>query len=160
MKSQIAGFSVIELMIVLVLFALIITKAIPFTMDWINSARVTETESILIEAMGLTKAKSLRNANGVIDGKAVAALCLSNNQVAVVEATDNSSPANCADANTRVWRAELANNISVLESGNSFSCLCMDSKAQMTSLDACALCSAASSFTLTAGGISESVEVY
>ena len=71
------GFSIIELMIVLLLVGMALTRAIPFTVDWVNSARISEAEATLIEVVGLAKATALRNPAGVIDGEAVSSVCLS-----------------------------------------------------------------------------------
>ena len=154
------GFSIVELLIVIAIMGLALVKGIPFTMDWVNSARVTETESALVEAIGFAKAKALRNSQGVISGGAVTAVCYSNGGLRVVEAADSSSPAQCVGGSTQIWTLTLAGNVDVVIQNNQFACLCIDAKAQFTQSGGCNACSTNTTFALTSGGISDSVEIY
>ena len=154
------GFSIIELLIVILLMGLTLVKGIPFTMDWVNSARVTETESALVEAVGFAKAKALRNSQGIISGGAVTAVCYSNGGLRVVEAADDTSPAQCGGGSTQIWTLTLAGNVDIVVQDNDFACLCVDAKAQFTQSGGCNACSSNTTFALTAGGISDSVEIY
>ncbi len=154
------GFSIIELLIVILIMGMALVKGIPFTMDWVNSARVTEAESGLVEAIGLAKAKALRNAQGVISGDAVTAVCYANEILTVVEASADDSPAECAGGSTQIWQLSLAGNVNIAVQNNDFSCLCVDAKAQFTQSAGCNACSTNTTFTLTAGGINDSVEIY
>ena len=157
--NQDNGFSLIELMIVLVLLAIIVLKAVPFTTDWVNGARVTDAQSVLVEAVGLAKSKALRNSVGIIEGKAVTAICLNNGFLDVLEASNDTTPVQCTGS-TRIWRADIANNVNVKVAGSGFNCLCFDAKAQFTQQGGYAACLTTTVFDLTAGGINEVVEVY
>mgnify|MGYP001954624997 CR=1 FL=1 len=159
-NRQSQGFSIIELLIVIMIMGLALVKGIPFTMDWVNSARVTEAESGLVEALGFAKAKALRNAEGIINGGAVTAVCYSNDRLTVVEAADDSSPANCDGGSTQIWQLTLAGNVNIEVQNNDFACLCVDAKAQFTQAGSCNACSTNTTFALSAGGISDSVEIY
>ncbi|HEY7773797.1 MAG TPA: prepilin-type N-terminal cleavage/methylation domain-containing protein [Marinagarivorans sp.] len=155
-----SGFSIVELMIVVLIMGLALVKGIPLTVDWVNSARVTEAESALVEAVGLAKAKALRNSQGVIDGSAVTAVCYGNARVSVVEAAAANSPAQCAGGSTEIWKKSLNGNVDIAVGGTAFACLCVDAKARLSVLGSCNACSTSTTFALSAGGISDSVEIY
>ena len=154
------GFSIIELMIVILIMGLALMKGVPLTVDWVNSARVTEAESALVEAVGLAKAKALRNSRGVIDGSAVTAVCYGNAMVNVVEAAAAGSPAQCSGGSTQLWKKSLSGSVDITVGGAAFVCLCVDAKAQLSVLGGCNACSTSTTFALSAGGIRDSVEIY
>ena len=154
------GFSVIELMIVLLLLGMAMAKGIPFTIEWVNSARVTDAESALIEGVGYAKAKALRNGNGVIEGRAVTALCYDQGQFAIYEGEDNSKPAACDVSLDRPWMQSIASNVDITVANNAFSCVCFDAKAQITQNGSCALCANSTTFDIALGGTSTNVDVY
>lgn len=154
------GFSVIELMIVLLLLGMALAKGIPFTVEWVNSARVTDAESALIEGVGFAKAKALRNSNGVIEGRAVTALCYNQGQFSVYEGDDNAKPAACDASLDRPWMQSIASNVDIKVANNAFSCICFDAKAQITQTGNCALCASSTTFDIALGGTSTNVEVY
>jgi prepilin-type N-terminal cleavage/methylation domain-containing protein len=145
------GFSVIELMIVLLLMGMVFAKGIPFTLEWVNSARVTDAESALIEGVGFAKAKALRNGNGVIEGRAVTALCYNQGQFSIYEGEDNAKPAACDVTLDRPWVQSIASNIDIKVANSAFSCICFDAKAQITLTGSCALCASSTTFDIALG---------
>lgn len=159
-RSTQKGFSVIELMIVLLLLGMALAKGIPFTVEWVYSARVTEAESALIEGVGFAKAKALRNSNGVIEGRAVTAMCYDNGQFSIYEGDDNAKPAACDATLDRPWMQSIASTVDIKVAGNAFACVCFDAKAQITQNGNCALCASSTAFDIALGGTSTNVEVY
>lgn len=154
------GFSVIELMIVVLLLGMALSKGIPFTVEWVNSARVTDAESSLIEGVGFAKAKALRNGNGVIEGRAVTALCYNAGNLSLYEGDDNAKPAACDATLEKPWSQAFSSNVDIKVAGAAFSCVCFDAKAQITQTGSCALCASATTFDIAIGGTSTNVEVY
>ena len=159
-RLSLRGFSLIEVMIVLLLIGIILVKGIPFTSDWVNGAKVTDAESALIEAVGLAKAKALRNGPGIINGGAVAAVCMGSSIVKVVEAANDSTPAACSNSSPVVWQSKMPMVVTVGVAGAAFACLCVDAKAQYIAVGTCAACSTQATFTLVAGGVNETIDIF
>jgi type II secretory pathway pseudopilin PulG len=157
---KLSGFSIIELMIVVLLIGLALSKGIPFTAEWVNSARVTEVESALSESIALAKAKALRNAMGIVSGKAVSAVCFGDEILQVYESKDEISPAECGGNAVQIWQETLPSNVTITLQGNEVSCLCFDAKGKFTLTGACNNCATNTTFILTAGSTSETVEIY
>lgn len=61
-KPASGGFTLIEVMVVLLLVSLLAVAAVPFTADWIDSADVRQASGQLEQAIRMAKARALRNA--------------------------------------------------------------------------------------------------
>ena len=73
-ESAQAGFTLIEVMIVLLLIGLLSVTAVPFTSAWVTSAHVQQASGQVEQAVRLTKARALRNAVKALNNPANAAL--------------------------------------------------------------------------------------
>jgi Tfp pilus assembly protein FimT len=153
------GLTLIELLIVIFLLALTLTRAVPLTMDWMHGVRLTDTESQLMEAFGMAKAKALRNSNGIMEGNPVAAVCFANKYLKVVVGADNTHPANCASSPI-VWSSPVSANITLAGGGDVFSCLCFDSASQLSRVQACATCNGSMDLTVSSGNQHENIQFY
>lgn len=56
-----AGFSLIELMIVMVIAGILVMAAVPFTQTWMDETRVINGKNALVQAWSQAKALALRN---------------------------------------------------------------------------------------------------
>ncbi|MNO43262.1 Fimbrial protein precursor [compost metagenome] len=142
-----AGFSLIELMIVVALIGILVGLAAPFTSTWTDSAQVREAEGLLNQGIGRAKAIALRNRFGMIDSQASALLCLSqDNLLSLHEAASAGSEASCASPQT--WSAQLPRRVALQNDGADFDCLALDARALPLGKNGC---STSQSFALSAG---------
>jgi|SRR5690606_565123 len=151
------GFTLIEILIVIAIFALIILVAAPLTGSWVSDANRLEAEAQLTQAIGRAKAAALRNHRAATGDNPVTAVCLSgNNELTIREGTDAAAP-NCDPAaGTELWQVQINKNVTV----QNFSCLCFTNKGLLTNDGACSSCSTTTEFSLTAGGESVPVTLY
>ena len=95
------GFGLIETMVVLTLMLLIAVAASPFAVSWGNQAAVRQTQSLLVQAMALTKSTALKNPLARSSNEPAATLISSASAGLCVHA---GSPA-VANCNGALWRA-------------------------------------------------------
>ncbi|CAD5108228.1 pilus assembly FimT family protein [Zestomonas carbonaria] len=132
-----AGFSLVELMIVVTLLGVLLMVAAPFTAAWSDSAQVRDAEGLLNQGIGRAKAAALRNRHGMIDDQPSALLCLDGDKMlSLHEAAGTGSPASC-DA-PRQWSAQLPQRVAVQSGGSDFACLGFDARAMPIDLGGCA----------------------
>ena len=55
------GFTLVELVVTVALLALLLIMSAPFTRGWINSAKVSDTESVLQHAIGLARSHAMHS---------------------------------------------------------------------------------------------------
>lgn len=60
-KCKSRGFTLIELMVVLLISAILMMMAVPFTIAWMDSSRQLQARGDLTDAIGRVKAVALRN---------------------------------------------------------------------------------------------------
>jgi type IV fimbrial biogenesis protein FimT len=65
LSSRAAGFSIFELMIVLMLIAILLALATPSFRDFTRSNQVTSTNNDLVTALNLARSEALRRSTGV-----------------------------------------------------------------------------------------------
>lgn len=135
------GFTLIELMVVVLIAGLLMLAAAPFTRAWTDSAKITETKGILRQAVSRAKAAALRNGSGVeslftFNNYASAAVCGASGSVDVyissVDAGGTVTRASCAPAGTRIWGHALPNGIAIKDNVSSpsttFAGLCLNNR--------------------------------
>jgi prepilin-type N-terminal cleavage/methylation domain-containing protein len=143
------GFTLIELMIVILIAGLLMLVAAPFTRAWTASAKITEAQGVLNQAVSRAKAVALRNPNGLarVDDsdniQVAAAVCGASGNVNVWVATDVDTPASCDTAGTsqgtQIWTHKLPNNVTVETmagtTASTFTGLCFDNRGLV--IDSC-----------------------
>lgn len=112
-KRGSGGFTLIEVMIVLLLVSLLAVAAAPFTATWIASADVQQASGQLEQAVRLTKARALRNAVEAIDNATAARLFhdQASNEVRVCQALTG-------DCTAVWWQATLPNGVTLTIPGS------------------------------------------
>jgi prepilin-type N-terminal cleavage/methylation domain-containing protein len=154
------GFTLIEVMIVVAIFALIVLVAAPLSGGWIRESDLVTAEAQLTEAIGRAKAAALRNGRAATDENPVAAVCRSDsNLLTVIEGTAAAAPS-CAPTGNQIWQAQLSSHVTVEVDSSNLSCLCFSNKGQLTTAGACGSCSTSTNFTLNAGSHTTNVAVY
>jgi prepilin-type N-terminal cleavage/methylation domain-containing protein len=155
------GFTLIEVLIVIAIFALIILVAAPLSGYWVRDANRLEVEGQLTQAIGRAKAAALRNYMAATGENPVTAICLSaTNLLTVREGTAGVAPDCDPAAGTQLWQAQLSEHVAVQAGGAALSCLCFTNKGLLTGTSTCNTCSTTTSFTLTAGGEPTSLVLY
>lgn len=152
MKKQ--GFTLIEVLIVIAIFALIVLVAAPLSGSWVRDANLLETEGQLTQAVGRAKAAALRNKVAATGDNPVSAVCLSNNNVLTVrEGTAAGIAPHCTTpAGDQLWQTQVNTNVTVKANGAALSCMCFTNKGLLTAQGNCAGCSTSTSFNLSASG--------
>jgi prepilin-type N-terminal cleavage/methylation domain-containing protein len=155
-----SGFTLIEVLIVIAIFAMIILVGAPLTGAWVTDASRLETEGQLTQAMGRAKAAALRNYMAATGDTPVTAICLADDNIlTVLEGAPGTPSPDCNSATgTQLWRAKLHPSIAVKLNSEEFSCVYFDNKG--TPIKDCANTISTLEFTLTAGGETEPVALY
>lgn len=159
-----SGFTLIEVLIVIAIFAMIILVGAPLTGAWVTDANRLETEGQLTQAMGRAKAAALRNYMAATGDTPVTAICLADDNILTVlegaPGTPSPTSPDCNSATgTQLWRAKLHPKIVVQLNSEAFSCVYFNNKG--TPIKDCdSTLIEPPEFTLTAGGETESVALY
>ena len=148
------GFTLIELMIVLLIMAMIVLVAAPFTRAWSSSARLTEGKGIMMQAVGRAIALSQRNPMGVDNNFTAAALCVANNVVTVYQPINSVTSARCNPViGNLVWSRALPVDLEVKRVDDSpfVSGFCFSNRGILETWN----CNNSSTLNLTAGSEDE-----
>lgn len=108
-----AGFTLIELMIVVLIVGLMLLVAAPFTSAWTDSATLTRGEGVVIQAIGRAKAAAQRNEGGVSSDRAAAAVCVSATNTISVLVANVATGADCTPTGDLLWSVNLPTNFDV-----------------------------------------------
>lgn len=82
-----SGFTLLELMITIVVMALLLLAAMPFTSAWVDGTRQMRARSNLIEAVGQARALAMRNPEATGTGAPVTAVLYQSGQRALCVVT-------------------------------------------------------------------------
>jgi prepilin-type N-terminal cleavage/methylation domain-containing protein len=148
-RWRVAGVTLIELMVTLVILALLLLAALPFTSSWVYSARVNDGKAKVIEGYGLAKALALRNPTGARAPAAAAGLRL-DGLVLYVCSGNPADTTTCGAGKSAVsWQAVLLENTTVSLGG-----------AQTLAMDNTGLPLSTASYTVTYRSESETGTLY
>lgn len=140
------GFSLIELVVTLAILAILLLMAVPFTTSWVQSARVNDAKSKLLQSYELARALAQRNPNDT-RAPAVAAGIKVDGETLLVCLGNPASTATCVkDASAVKWWSALPAGTTVVvgTAGNT-----------TLGLDNTGLPLSASNFTVTNGNVNE-----
>lgn len=175
--KKMQGFTLIELMIVVLIVGLMLLVASPFTGAWSDSARLTEAKGVWTEAIGRAKAAALRNPAGVSttaagDVEVAAAVCITNaievrGAIAGVPATAAAAAvpyvaAACPSTGNLLWSSPLINGVSIEgadadDATASITCLQLDNRGFAVGSNTCAI---DTQFKLSSGSVEEDARTY
>lgn len=148
------GFSLIELMIVVLLIGILAVVAGPLTSGWVNSSRIVETQGLLEQAVGQARSSAQRNPGNLGRADAASALCL-NDEGALQVVESEGNPASCGEDQGNVaWSSQVP--ATVQTAGADFTCLLFNNRGRVLSD---APCSNQLTFDLTAGGENETISI-
>ena len=117
MQTQ-RGFTLVELMVLLVITAILASAAIPFTTGWASGARQMDAKNLFVQALGQAKSVAVLNPNSVASGNPVSRLRVNNNTYEVLDVSSN----------TVVWSAAVPRNVSLHIGSANFSCVQFDNR--------------------------------
>lgn len=100
------GFTLIELMITITLFALLLVVGVPLTQSWTNSAYQRDAAGLLKQGLSRTKSIALRNQGKVQDTAPAAVLCLSGQSLKLLSLTSGQS-IDCTVTTPILWSTPL-----------------------------------------------------
>lgn len=165
------GFTLIELMLVVLIVGLMVLVASPFTSAWSNSASVTKYEGVINYAISLAKTAAQRNEAGVdIDGK-VTALCVSagNDRLYVEQASIVAGAiveADCTLSSEIIYQADLPSNLTVTrDDDTAFEMsdgdgLCFNNRGLQVITAVADSCDASTGLKITVGNESADIEYF
>lgn len=159
-----AGFTLIEIAIVLLIVALLALVGLPFTRDWVDGNRQWQLVGQLNEGIGQARAMALRNPNGLVDtGEPTAASRLTYDATThtldvLLRQADGSWPAADAAAS---WQSAAVAGSPVLElGGEDFACLDYDTRGRPLTSATCPLPAGTPTIVISVGmGQREPVDV-
>lgn len=127
--KQSQGFTLIELMVVLVILAFLAAAALPFAQGWVSGVRQSEGRSQLSQAVGHAEALALRNPEGALQGEAVSRLTVSRGRVVVRD----------LKANVDIWEGALSEGVEVLndKTGQGLTCVEWDNRGAIVVANGC-----------------------
>ena len=167
MKKYTQGFTLIELMIVILIAGLLMLVAAPFTSAWTNSTKITEVQGVINQAVSRAKASALRNPNGIerVNGttsvtQVAAAVCFLSGSVQVRVAAAPAIPANCDSASrtgTKIWAHKLPTGVTIKneDDSNLNKGLCFDNRGLIVGT-----CASDGYLKITVGATNEKVQYY
>lgn len=126
MKKE-QGFTLIELMVLLVITAILASAAIPFAVGWASGARQMDAKNLFTQALGQAKSLAVLNPQSVSSGSPVSRLRVNNNTYQVVDVSSNSV----------VWSAAVPRNVSLHIGSSDFSCVQFDNRGLKLSGNGC-----------------------
>tara|TARA_Y100001001_G_scaffold164725_1_gene198339 strand:+ start:4791 stop:5273 length:483 start_codon:yes stop_codon:yes gene_type:complete len=145
-----AGFTLVELMIILTIMAIVAVVSVPLTSGWVDSAERLEAQGALTEAFGHARGAAIRNAMGAAGQDAVARVCLANGALRVLRGTSTAA-ADCATgAGVTVWQKNIDADVQITQDGTAYQCSCFDNRGLLTAA-ACGSCGTSFTFTLATG---------
>lgn len=147
-----AGVTLIEMMTVLLIMGLLAIAASPFTSEWIDSAKVSETQSVIEQAVGRAKASALRNPVGVASDEPASALCYADGNLRLVNPTATNKAISCDAAPAVPWVATVSGKVEIKVGEVLWSCSCFTNKGQLTKAGACNACSTSLALTISPKG--------
>lgn len=157
---QARGFTLIEILLVVAIFAVLLLVGIPLSSQWVKNANLVDAEAQLTQAVGRAKATALRNQMAATGNSPVAAVCLNNSNVLSMLEGVYGTPPNCTStppSGNTTWQVQLKQGVTIKNAGGAFSCVCFSNKGFLTNTGNCSACSSTTDFTLEAG--SETVNI-
>lgn len=112
------GFTLIELMVLLVITAILAAAAIPFTVGWASGSRQMDAKNLFVQGLGQAKSLAVLNPQRVATGNPVSRLRVNNNTYQVVDVASN----------TVVWSARIPRDVSLHVGNSDFSCVQFDNR--------------------------------
>lgn len=131
------GFTLIELMITIAVFALLLAIGAPLTRAWSDSAHQREAASLLQQGLSRAKATALRNVGGVLNPEPAAVLCHSG-QTLMLFQLDKGQSVDCTAVKGSLWSAVLPGSASLQSQGSEMSCVAFDNRGLPVSGSSCA----------------------
>jgi prepilin-type N-terminal cleavage/methylation domain-containing protein len=83
------GFTLVELLVVMVILVLILAAALPLSSNWVGNARISQAEDGLLQGYQMARAVALLNSNQVGSGTTAATVDLSTAPKVVVLDSSN-----------------------------------------------------------------------
>lgn len=131
------GFTLIELMITIAVFALLLAIGAPMTKAWSDSAYQREAAGLLQQGLSRARASALRNEGGVLNPAAAAVLCRSGPTLTLLQ-LDKGQSIDCTSTLGKLWSATLPASATVQSAGSDMACVAFDNRGLPISGTACA----------------------
>lgn len=165
------GFTLIELMLVVLIIGLMVLVASPFTSAWSNSASVTKYEGVINYAISLAKTAAQRNEAGVDRAGQVTALCVSagNDRLYVEQASVVAGvivEADCTLSSEIIYQADLPSNLTVTQDDDTAfemsdgDGLCFNNRGLQVITAVADSCNASTGLKITVGNESADIEYF
>ena len=100
------GFTLIEMMITITLFALLLVVGVPLTQSWTNSAYQRDAAGLLRQGISRAKSIALRNQGKVQDTAPAAVLCVSGQSLKLLSLTPGQT-IDCTVTTPILWSTPL-----------------------------------------------------
>ena len=154
------GFSLIELMAVVVVTGILAAAAVPLGGAWVDRARLSSAKGELRESFGRAKNVAIRNAEAVAAGEPVTSVCLSDTNALTILAHTGLQAPDCANGlGEQIFSTQLPDSVSVTENANPVNCMCFNNWGVLTN-NSCGICLTDASLKLEVGDRTETILVY
>ena len=144
------GFTLVELMVTLVLLGMLVAVVAPMGGGWSKNAHRLMTQNALNEAVGRARGAALRNAMAATGDDPVAAVCVKDQEIYVLEGVTGTAPSCTTNAGNESWRQKINAGVSITQGGADYQCSCFNNHGLLT-LSSCNTCSTSSTFVIATG---------
>ncbi len=158
-----AGFTLVEVLVVVAVIATLAFAAVPLGNSWTSSAESVNTKGVLSQAISRAKSSAMRNGNKIAETNAVTAICVTSGKVEVREASGTVTSAHCTSGGgTATWSNKIGTSLTIKNNSQAFSCMCFSTKGLLvTTPSNCSSCATTSTFEFSGSGIdNETVAIY
>lgn len=147
------GMTLIELMIVVALVAILAMALSPFTARWVDSARLTQSQGIMEQAIGQARASALRNPAAISGNAPASMLCSTANTIVLYVPIASDTSLSCPDTTppSQPWSNAVPAPVTFKQNTATWSCTCFNNKGLLTQQGSCANCSNSLTFLITSG---------
>ncbi len=159
-QQSCSGFTLVEMMIVILIVGVLAGISTPLGVHWINNAKISFVSGELSHGIGKAMGSALRNPASAGTDQPASALCISNTSLLqVVERTSTTAPACSPVSGKIIWEASLDDKVSITSNSTAVSCMCFTPRTLLTTTN-CSSCLTENRVNVSIGDKNESLFIH